>query len=169
MPRVNMLRSLENEQNLARRIAYERERAGQSYAGLAKRMEDAGYPMQSSAIFKIEKGDPPRRITVDELVGFSAVFGVPVSDLLLPPEVVADKAMHAALDQLNAARMEFEHAQADLTRTEDQVERELSRLGIKLGDVQSGIAEDGHAFVIADISERVALKQPSKRTKRKVT
>src|SRR5206468_3991414 len=73
MPRVNPLRPVGNEANLARRIAAEREAHGWSYEGLAKRMTDAGFPIQSTAIFKIEKGKPPRRITVDEMVGFAKV------------------------------------------------------------------------------------------------
>ncbi len=166
MPRVNPLRTLVNEGNLARRISYERERADQSYAGLAKRMEDAGYPVQASAIFKIEKGDPPRRITVDELVGFSLVFGIPVADLLLPPEVVADQAMHAALDELTQARMSFEQAKSDLERTEQRVQSELAKLGIDLGEVLSGSSEDDLAWVIADVSKRHQPK-PSKAVQRR--
>ena len=160
MPRVSKSRNLANEINLAKRIGYERERAEQSYAGLAKRMEDAGYPIQASAIFKIERGDPPRRITVDELVGFSQVFGIPVADLLLPPEVVADRAMHEALDQLNRARLGLENAKSELERTEIQVERELGRLGISLGDVESGADAEGMAWVIADVSDRTPVVKP---------
>ncbi|MDP1876896.1 MAG: helix-turn-helix transcriptional regulator [Actinomycetota bacterium] len=68
-------------------MAAERESRGWTIEGLAKRMSDEGCAMTASAIFKIEKGDPPRRIVVDELVAFSRVFEVPVQELLLPPEV----------------------------------------------------------------------------------
>lgn len=91
MPRVNPLRSLANERNLAERIAFERSQRGWSYEGLAQRMARAACPIQSSAIFKIEKGNPPRRVTVDELVGFATVFEVSVSDLLIPVELVHDR------------------------------------------------------------------------------
>lgn len=44
-------------------------------------MTDAGCPIQGSAIYKIEKADPPRRITVDELVAFATVFETSAVDL----------------------------------------------------------------------------------------
>lgn len=89
MPRPNAPRSIASENALARRVAHEREAAGMSYEGLASRMTKVGCAIQASAIYKIEKADPPRRITVDELVGFGKVFGLPVEQLLLPPELVA--------------------------------------------------------------------------------
>lgn len=93
MPRPNPLRALQSEDNLARRVAYERERRGWSYEGTAKRLTDAGCPIQSSAIFKIEKGEPRRRITVDELVGFARVFELDVEDLLIPANVILTEAV----------------------------------------------------------------------------
>ncbi len=104
MPRPNPPRSLQSEANLARRIARERERLGMTYEGAAKRMTDAGCPIQPSAIYKIEKAQPPRRISVDELVAFAAVFGVPVHDLLMPPEVVFHKEFKALAAEYEAAR-----------------------------------------------------------------
>lgn len=101
MPRVNPLRSLANERNLARRIQFERARRGMSYDGLAKRMAAAGVPIQSTAIFKIEKGDPPRRITVDELVGFAAVFDLTIDEMLLPMELVQNRRATELAEQYN--------------------------------------------------------------------
>lgn len=91
MPRPNRPREVFAEDHLAQRIATEREARGWTNDGLAKRMTDAGCPMTGSAIFKIEKGEPRRRIVVDELVAFSKVFGVALEELLLPPEVAARK------------------------------------------------------------------------------
>lgn len=88
MARPNRPRSIEGESNLARRIQREREYRGLSYEALAKTMTDVGCSIQGSAIYKIEKGDPPRRITVDELVAFARVFDVEVEDLLTPVEVL---------------------------------------------------------------------------------
>lgn len=95
MPRPNPERSLQSEAALARRVKWERERRNWTFEGLAKRMTDAGCPIQGSAIYKIEKGDPPRRITVDELVAFGKVFDLDVPELLLPPEVVVDERLRA--------------------------------------------------------------------------
>ena len=76
---------------MGRRIAHERETRNWSYEGLASRLTASGCQIQASAIYKIEKSDPPRRITVTELIGFSAVFGIPIQDLVLPLEVAVDR------------------------------------------------------------------------------
>ena len=92
MSRPNQLRVMYSEVNLARRIAYEREQRGWSYEGIAERMTRVGCAIQASAIYKIEKGNPPRRISVDELVAVSRVLDVPVDRLLVPLEVVVSEA-----------------------------------------------------------------------------
>jgi transcriptional regulator with XRE-family HTH domain len=91
VPRPNLPRSMQSEENLAHRIAYERERRRWTYEGTAKRLTEAGCPTQGSAIYKIEKGNPRRRISVDELVGFAKVFDVETSDLLIPLELIAEQ------------------------------------------------------------------------------
>lgn len=151
MPRPNPLRTSQSEDNLARRIAYERERMGSTYDGLAARLTRAGCAIQSSAIYKIEKATPRRRITVDELVAFAEVFGVSVGDLLLPPEAVKDRAVAEVLDRLTAARLAYERARAEMESVTEQVTRELAALGIVLGDVTSG-----PGWIIADVAGRPA-------------
>lgn len=91
MPRPNAARTIASESNLARRIAFERDARGLSYEALATLLTDAGCAIQGSAIYKIEKGVPPRRVTVDELVALSAVFGMSLDDLLTPIELVEQK------------------------------------------------------------------------------
>lgn len=103
MARPNRPRSIEGESNLARRIQREREYRGLSYEALAKTMTDAGCSIQGSAIYKIEKGDPPRRITVDELVAFARVFDVEVENLLTPVEVLRTKRGKQLLKDLEDA------------------------------------------------------------------
>lgn len=87
-----------------------------SYEGLAVQMKHKGCPINASALFRIEKGDPPRRITVDELLAFSQVFGIPVDNLLLPPEV-------AAREDLVRLVVEWDRAQAQAA-TSAQAEKE---------------------------------------------
>lgn len=94
MPPRNPGRALAGEQHVAERVAVERERRGWSYEQLARAMTNAGCPMNQSAMYKIEKGEPRRRITIDELMAFAQVFGTNVSDLLLDRSIGADA--HAA-------------------------------------------------------------------------
>ncbi|CAN5121274.1 hypothetical protein BH11ACT1_BH11ACT1_19350 [soil metagenome] len=112
MPRPNRTRRVLAEVNLARRIAAERDARTMTNDGLAKRMTDEGCAMTGSAIFKIEKGEPRRRIVVDELVAFSKVFGVPIEELLLPPEVAAKKDLMNLVVAWNVAATEASAATA---------------------------------------------------------
>lgn len=89
MPRPNPPRDIYAEEYLAQRIQMERERRGWSYEGLAKRMTDAGCPINQSALYKVEQGQPRRRITVDELVAMARVFETSVEDLLVDPKLLA--------------------------------------------------------------------------------
>ena len=122
MPPRNQPRTIAAEEELALRIGYEREKRGMTYEGLAKRMTDAGCPINQSAIFKIEKAEPRRRITVNEIVALATVFGVTVNDLLLPRDLLedmraaklwqewdaAETTAQAALRDAAAARQVFE-------------------------------------------------------------
>ncbi len=85
MPRPNRPRSITAEANLAQRLAVERDRRGWTYEGLAERMEREGCSIQGSALFKVEKGRPPRRVTVDELAALSIVFQMPLQQLISDP------------------------------------------------------------------------------------
>ena len=84
MPRPNQARSVLAEVDLAERIAFERDRRGLSYEALAALMTDAGCPIQGSAIYRIEKGTPPRKISVAELVTLAQIWGFTVEQLLEP-------------------------------------------------------------------------------------
>lgn len=103
MPRINRERTSGAERQLAARVAFERERRGWTYEALAKRMSDAGCAMHATAVFKIEKGDPPRRITVNELVALSEVFGIQVGELLLPPALLGDVELADRLEDVEVA------------------------------------------------------------------
>lgn len=102
MPRPNQPRSVDTEAHVARNIRREREQRGLTYERLAEKMTEAGCPMHGSAVYKIENSDPPRRITVNELVTFARVFGVALEDLLVPVEVAARREMLDAFKQWSA-------------------------------------------------------------------
>lgn len=103
MPRPNRGRAIHAERNLAQRIAYERQRPDRrwSYDGLAKRMADAGCPIAGGALWKIENGDPPRKVTVDELVAFAKVFGEDdVNKLLEPVALIRSRRARELYDRI---------------------------------------------------------------------
>ncbi len=71
-------------------------------------------PDRPTALFRIEKGDPPRRITVDELVAFGQVFNLEPSDLLRPVEMIARQEALELFEKMRAA-------EASLVETIDEV------------------------------------------------
>ena len=73
------------EEFLAATIEDLRTREGWSYAELSQRMGEAGCPIERSSLQKIERGQPRRKITVNELVAFSRVFNVEIPELLVSP------------------------------------------------------------------------------------
>jgi hypothetical protein len=82
MPRPKPEGSIGAEERLAFRIEQERRSRGWGYETLAAEMTAIGCPMNGSACFRIEKGAPRRRITVDELVALSHLWAIPVDRLL---------------------------------------------------------------------------------------
>ena len=108
MARQNGPRSIGGEANLAERIAYERDKIrGWSYETLARKMTAAGCSIQGSAIFKIEKGTPRRRVTVDELIALSTVFGVSIEELLKPMELLRQERAQVLLEQLDEGNLDI--------------------------------------------------------------
>lgn len=82
-------------------------------------MTNAGCAIQASGLYKIEKAG--RRITVDELVAFSQVFGVPVEQLLLPPEAVAT-------EELGMRILKWHNAWRAVYKAEDEAEEAWGEL-----------------------------------------
>lgn len=115
MPRPNRDRTIEGEANLARRVRMEREARGLSYEALAKRMTDVGCPTHGSALHKIEKADPPRRITVNELVALADVFELSVEDLLTPAAVLQAKRGREVVRKMGQAEKQLAEAVRGLT------------------------------------------------------
>jgi transcriptional regulator with XRE-family HTH domain len=112
MPRPNPERELFAEPFVAARVALERETRGWSYEGLAKRMTDVGCPIQASAIYKIEKATPRRRITVDELVAFAKVFDLSVEELMVDPAQAMSRQIAQLLERFHALRRSYQANQA---------------------------------------------------------
>lgn len=100
MPPRNRTSTMQAEEALARRIALEREQRGWSPAGLASRLTRIGCPMTQSGIWKIENGEPRRRITFDEAVAFAEVFEISLADLSTDPQVERERAAAVAARQV---------------------------------------------------------------------
>lgn len=89
-----------HEKWLGQRIQTERKARGWSQARLSAEMAKVGNPLHQSAISKIEPLDEEKRggrprgggvkrsVTIGEAIGFSKVFGIPLGELLLPPDVL---------------------------------------------------------------------------------
>ncbi|MFE2725032.1 helix-turn-helix domain-containing protein [Kitasatospora sp. NPDC059327] len=80
-----------SEEHAAERVRLEREHLGWSTGELAKRMTAAGCPINQSSVWRIENGEPRRRINLDEAIGFAKVFGLTLEEFLGPPGSSADK------------------------------------------------------------------------------
>lgn len=89
-----LLRAVGSERWLAKRIRDERSAREWSQAELSRKLTEVGHSMHQSAISKIEApfggGRDRRAITIDEALGFSKVFKIPLGELLLPPDAVRD-------------------------------------------------------------------------------
>lgn len=172
MPRKTEGRTLGLEDWIAERIATLREANGWSYEGLAKRMKDVGCPIAPSAIYKTEKGEPRRRIVVDELVGYARVFGVSLDYLIERP---TDSAMSALLDyyrlatRLRAAEEDVARAQDEAARVRPGVESARDLLFERLRT----ISESEREAVLSELGEplgsdlRAAWEKASRSSRRK--
>jgi transcriptional regulator with XRE-family HTH domain len=108
--RRNKPRSIGAEANLAERIRRERSKRGWPPSDLAKRMTSAGCSLTTSAVYKIEDREAPRRISVDELIALSQVLGTTVEDLLTPVDVLEKERARQLLADLDNADDELEQA-----------------------------------------------------------
>lgn len=121
MPRPNPGRTLKYEEFAAGNIARLRADRDLTYEALAAKMTGVGCPIQPSALFKIEKGTPPRKVTINELVAFGMVFGVPVVELLEDPGAEPSLEMGRILHRAEEAHRAVVAAQEDL----DEAVREM--------------------------------------------
>lgn len=125
MPRPNRNRTMRQEANVRRRIAYERARKGMSYDGLADRMTRAGCAINQTALYRLENAEPPRKISVNELFAFAEVFELSVAELTVPPELIEEREVFAALDQWREATAVAGRANQGLDESLEHLREEL--------------------------------------------
>lgn len=165
MPPKKPARSVPFESQMAERIRLEREQRGWSLDGLAKRVSDAGCPLDRSAIYKIERGD--RRITLDEAGALALVFGTSIDRLMQPAAVVASKRAQKLFDQyvkllgeIDDRHRELERIRHDVLALEDghpgEVLEAMAALEPDAGDRETALkvwrlAESGQTPVIVEM------------------
>lgn len=119
--------TLWSEDNLAERVRLEREARGWSTGALAERMTKAGYPMNQSAIWRIESGTPRRRINLDEAIGFAEVFATSLEDLLSPPQLAMHSRVKELIQEVRMRQREYLQASRALTAARQAFDDYLDR------------------------------------------
>lgn len=94
--------------NVRIRIAALREGQNLSYAALARLLEEAGRPLGTLALRRIEAG--ARRVDVDDLVAIALVLGATPNSLMVDPRVAEDTSRELDFDD--------EHNNLKVTATE---------------------------------------------------
>ncbi|MFF4650915.1 helix-turn-helix transcriptional regulator [Streptomyces sp. NPDC001380] len=119
--------TLWSEENLAERVRLEREARGWSTGALADRLTQAGYPMNQSAVWRIESGTPRRRINLEEAIGFSEVFGLSLEDLLSPPRLAMHARVRELIEDVRRRQREYLQAGAAFIAARDALDAYLDR------------------------------------------
>jgi transcriptional regulator with XRE-family HTH domain len=115
---------LSGEANVAVRIKLEREARGWSTNALSDRLNEAGFEMNPSAVWRIENGK--RRINLDEAIGFAEVFGIDLRSLVGPPQLAAQARAMELIDAVVDAFRETQRANAAYTQARDALDAYLA-------------------------------------------
>ncbi|MFJ9088971.1 helix-turn-helix domain-containing protein [Streptomyces sp. NPDC102384] len=115
---------LSGENNVAVRIKLEREARGWSTNALSDRLNEAGFDMNPSAVWRIENGR--RRINLDEAIGFAEVFGLDLRNLVGPPQLAAQARAMELIDEVVDAFRATQRANVTLTEARDALDAYLT-------------------------------------------
>lgn len=108
---------LKGEDNAAKRIKVERDKRGWSTTTLSELLNEAGYDMNPSAVWRIENGK--RRINLDEAIGFADAFGVSLANFVGPPTLAAAGQAMEMIDTVVAANLAAQRAQRAYVKATD--------------------------------------------------
>jgi transcriptional regulator with XRE-family HTH domain len=109
---------LSGEANVAVRIKLEREARGWSTNALSDRLNEAGFEMNPSAVWRIENGK--RRINLAE------VFGLDLRNLVGPPQLAAQARAMELIDAVVDAFRGTQRANAAYTKARDALDAYLA-------------------------------------------
>ncbi|MFI9580459.1 helix-turn-helix domain-containing protein [Streptomyces sp. NPDC052236] len=115
---------LSGEENVAVRIKLEREARGWSTTNLSDRLNEAGFEMNPSAVWRIE--NRKRRINLDEAIGFAEVFGVELRNLVGPPQLAAKARAMELIDAVVDAFRQTQRSNAAYTKARDAFDAYLA-------------------------------------------
>ncbi|CDR08173.1 helix-turn-helix domain-containing protein [Streptomyces iranensis] len=115
---------LSGEENVAVRIRLEREARGWSTNALSDRLNEAGFEMNPSAVWRIE--NRKRRINLDEAIGFAEVFGLELRNFVGPPQLAAKARAMELIDAVADTFRESQRANAEHARARDALDAYLA-------------------------------------------
>jgi transcriptional regulator with XRE-family HTH domain len=115
---------ISGEENVAVRIKLEREARGWSTNSLSDRLNEAGFDMNPSAVWRIE--NRKRRINVDEAIGFAEVFGIDLRNLVGPPQLAAKARAMKLIDSVVDAYRETQRANVAFSKARDALDAYLA-------------------------------------------
>ncbi|WP_327274337.1 helix-turn-helix domain-containing protein [Streptomyces sp. NBC_01224] len=115
---------LSGEEHAAVRVKLEREKRGWSTTTLSDRMNDVGFDMNPSAVWRIE--NRKRRINLDEAIGFAEIFGVPLSNFVGPPSLATMGRAMELIDNVVAAYRASNRANHEARKARDQLDAYLA-------------------------------------------
>ncbi|MFJ1997017.1 helix-turn-helix domain-containing protein [Streptomyces asiaticus] len=115
---------LSGEENVAVRIKLEREARGWSTNALSDRLNEAGFEMNPSGVWRIE--NRKRRINLDEAIGFAEVFGLDLRNLVGPPKLAAKARAMELINAVVDTFRETQRANADHTHARDALDAYLT-------------------------------------------
>jgi hypothetical protein len=84
-------------------------------------------------MFKIEKGKPRRQVLAAEMFALASIFAIPVEELAVPPELVAEQEIVAALREWVAARDGVGRAHAEVEAAQRALDEVKERVRAMLG------------------------------------
>lgn len=95
--------NLDNERRIVKNISARRQELGLSYEKLATLMRSHGSRVTASALYKTEKGVPPRRLTIDDLIAATHALQLDIADALGSSFRLETHHVHEALEDLTTA------------------------------------------------------------------
>ncbi|MFF5718566.1 helix-turn-helix domain-containing protein [Streptomyces buecherae] len=141
---------LSGEGNVAVRIKLEREARGWSTNALSDRMNEAGFEMNPSAVWRIENGK--RRINLDETIGFAEVFGLDLRNLVGPPQLAAKARAMELINEILDAFRATQRANMAFTRAREALDAYLAE--------HPDVREEADVMVSNAIAEEAGKTMP---------